>query len=229
MKITSAMGSSTSGALLLVLVVCALDLSNVIERAEADPACYGGSAKAVLFTQYWVPKEGSQDVDQDGNVISLSGPATKHIKQADGTVIESTDTNTYSKCLLEGTCLLLNGDLINVVDSGAETFQILDKSQFPYGQGSSGKALEPFVSVAANDLKKGTTLFVSKLKNFVLPNGKTHNGCVRVDDTGSGDNFKCHIDWFVSSYDDYAKMSDKNQLPDKATVQERSCQVQTYV
>lgn len=88
MKITSsAMGSSTSGALLLVLVVCALDLSNVIKRAEADPACYGGSAKAVLFTQYWVPKEGSRDVDQNGNVISLSGPATKHIKQADGKLV----------------------------------------------------------------------------------------------------------------------------------------------
>lgn len=82
MKIVSAMGSS--GAL-LVLLVCALDLSNVIERAEADPACYGGSAAAVQFTQYWVPKEGSNDVDENGNVISLSGPATKDIKQADGT------------------------------------------------------------------------------------------------------------------------------------------------
>ena len=80
------MGSRTStGALLLVLVlVCALDVWSVIERAEAVPACYGGSAADVLFTQYWVPAEGSQDVDQDGNVISLSGPATKDIKQADG-------------------------------------------------------------------------------------------------------------------------------------------------
>ena len=41
-----------------------------------------------------------------------------------GSLIESTDTNTYSKCLLEGTCLLLNGDLINVVDTSAETFQV---------------------------------------------------------------------------------------------------------
>lgn len=41
-----------------------------------------------------------------------------------GTVIESTDSNTYSKCLLEGTCRLLNGDLINVVDVSAETFLV---------------------------------------------------------------------------------------------------------
>ena len=88
--------------------------------------------------------------------------------------------------------------------------------------------LEPFVSVAANDLAQGTTLFVSALENLALPNGKTHNGCVRVDDRGSAD-FHCHIDWFVSLYDNYATMSDNNQLPDQATVQESSCQVQTYV
>lgn len=102
-------------------------------------------------------------------------------------------------------------------------FQILDQSTFPYGQGASGTPLAPFVSVAANDLAAGTTLMVTELQNFQLPNGQTHNGCVRVDDTGV--DFSCHIDWFVESYANEAQLSN---LPEQATVQVSSCTVLTY-
>lgn len=63
----------------LVLVISA-----VVGRSEAAPACYNGASASVQFTQYWIPKEGSNDVDDNGNVISLSGPKTQNILQDDG-------------------------------------------------------------------------------------------------------------------------------------------------
>lgn len=205
-------------AALVVFVICARE----IKQSEAAPGCYNGASTSVQFTQYWIPREGSKDVNDDGDVITLSGPKTKRIVRDDGSLIESTDANTYSKCVEEGTCFLLNGDLVNLASS-PETFQVLDKSQFPYGQGASGRKLAPFVSVAANDLAQGTTLFVSQLKNWKLPNGQTHNGCVRVDDKGVG--FSCHIDWFVVSYANEVKLSN---LPERATVKATNCQVLNY-
>jgi len=205
-------------AAVVVLVICARE----IKQSEAAPSCYNGASASVEFTQYWIPTEGSQDVDDDGEVITLSGPKTQRIETDAGSLIESTDTNTYNKCVEEGTCLLLNGDLVNLASSDV-TFQVLDKSQFPYGQGSSGAALNPFVSVAANDLAQGTKLFVSELKNWKLPNGQIHNGCVRVDDEGA--DFSCHIDWFVVSYPNEVKLSN---LPEQATVQVKNCQILSY-
>ena len=68
-----------SFAAALVLVISA-----IVERSEAAPDCYNGASDSVQFTQYWIPKEGSNDVDDNGNVISLSGPKTKNIVQDDG-------------------------------------------------------------------------------------------------------------------------------------------------
>ena len=81
------------------------------------------------------------------------------------------------------------------------------------------------MSVAANDLAQGTLLYVSELNNFQLPNGKKHNGCVRVDDQGV--NFSCHIDWFVLSYSYEASVNPN--LPENAHVKISNCQVLNYV
>lgn len=84
----------------------------------------------------------------------------------------------------------------------------------------------PWVSVASNDIKKGTKLYVKDLDGVKLPDGKTHNGCVRVDDEGwSFDG--CQLDFFVLQYTAYKDLD--NKLPDKIQVEERDCEMQNYV
>lgn len=86
--------------------------------------------------------------------------------------------------------------------------------------------LEPWVSVAANDVKQGTTLYIEDLDGLKLPDGKTHNGCVRVDDEGwSFDD--CQLDFFVLQYSAYKQLD--NKLPDKVKIVQKDCKVQSYV
>lgn len=41
----------------------------------------------------------------------------------------------------------------------------------------------PFVSVAANDIPYGTTLYISQLDGLDLGENQRYNGCIREDDT----------------------------------------------
>jgi 3D (Asp-Asp-Asp) domain-containing protein len=85
----------------------------------------------------------------------------------------------------------------------------LDKNKFPFGLAANGNALKPFTTIAANDIRTGTLLFIPALVNLPLPGGKKHNGCVKVDDTGHGFGGK-HIDWFVATQSNY-KILDKQK------------------
>lgn len=51
-----------------------------------------------------------------------------------------------------------------------------------FGLGSGPQNLVPFVSVAANDIPLGKTLYIEKLDGLDLDGQQKHNGCVRVDD-----------------------------------------------
>lgn len=129
------------------------------------------------------------------------------------------------KFQMEGTGLLKDGTMVNLGSSN-NVFEVVNRKKDPYGLGSSGNSLVPWVSVAANDIKRGTTLYVKESDGLKLPDGKTHNGCVRVDDEGwSFDG--CQLDFFVLQYSAYTKLSSK--LPDKIHVMEKKCKVQNYV
>lgn len=156
---------------------------------QALAGCYSMNNK-VTFTNYWVAKEGTVDMDNNGNILHLTGPKTKDLNGASG-LIAKVSANTWNKCHMEGTCLLESGKLVNL-DSGS-TFEVVDRHQHPYGLGAypdgSGLAdpgkttsLVPYVSIAVNDKSGGTKMLIKELKGLKLPNGKTHNGCVRVDD-----------------------------------------------
>lgn len=67
----------------------------------------------------------------------------------------------------------------------------------------------PFTSVAANDIRPGTLLYIQKLDGMKLPNSKVHNGCVKVDDKGFGFGGK-HIDWFVAKESNYKALIAKD-------------------
>lgn len=127
---------------------------------------------------------------------------------------------------MEGTGLLQNGVIVNL-DDGDDTFMKLDRKKSPYGLGSDGNSLTPWVSVASNDLKYGSKLFIKELKGVKLPDGKVHNGCVRVDDEGWSFG-GCQLDFFVLQFSAYQKLNDL--IPEKVTVTENdSCKILNYV
>lgn len=127
---------------------------------------------------------------------------------------------------MEGTCLLSNGELINL-DSGENTFEKVNTQKHPYGLGNSDSvSLQPWTSVAANDIKKGTTLYIKEIDGLKLPNGMTHNGCVRVDDE-SWSFGSCHLDWFVLMYETYAEIA--NKVGEHVKAEQKSCKILDYV
>ncbi|KAI8999565.1 hypothetical protein DFJ74DRAFT_714802 [Hyaloraphidium curvatum] len=151
---------------------------NLTSRAVLDTCnSYRGGGTA-RFTQYWIPIEGMQDAP-------LGIPATSRA--------------FYDACHTQGTCFTRNKVLLNLV--GHQCFRALNRQRFPFGIGSRNNALEPFVSVAVNDLPFGTFLFLRELYGKVVPGtgGKVHNGCVRVDDVGWGLD-PCHVDFFALTY-----------------------------
>jgi 3D (Asp-Asp-Asp) domain-containing protein len=75
--------------------------------------------------------------------------------------------------------------------------------------------LVPFITVAANDIRFGTLLYIPKLDGMKLPNNKIHNGCVKVGDTGFGFGGK-HIDWFVTSESNYETLTKKDPFTNVA-------------
>ncbi|KAI8350630.1 hypothetical protein EDC96DRAFT_519449 [Choanephora cucurbitarum] len=184
-------------------------------------SCYNN----VLITEYWIPKEGDKDMLNDGQLVTLSGPKTKALKTVNGKTIAKVSQKTYEKFQMEGTGLLKDGVMVNL-DSGKNSFITLDRKKTPYGLGTDSGKLTPWVSVAVNDVKKGTKLYIKKLDGLKLPNGKVHNGCVRVDDEGwsmSG----CHIDFFVLQYSAYKDLSKK--LPNKLKAVQKNCVIKDYV
>ena len=128
---------------------------------------------------------------------------------------------------MEGTGLLKNGVMVNL-DEGENTFLKVNRKETPYGLGSEDdNALTPWISVASNDVKHGTKLYIKELDGVKLPQGKTHNGCVRVDDKGWSFG-SCQLDFFVLQYTAYTKL--ENELPEHVTVTEKpDCQLLNYV
>ncbi|RUP47560.1 hypothetical protein BC936DRAFT_145590 [Jimgerdemannia flammicorona] len=215
MKFTSLITSSV----LLIAAFLAQDAeTSPIEKRV--PSCYDGGK--ITFTQYWIPKEGTKDMDNNGNPLTLTGPKTEALKTGNGDLIADVDKNTYDKCHMEGTCLVDGGKLVNLVDSN--TYEVVSASQFPWGLGNWDNALEPFVSVASNDWPRGSTAVVKELIGRKLPNGKVHNGCVRVDDKGWSFG-SCQFDFFVLEFEWYSQMN----LPEKVTATQQDCSIGNYV
>ncbi|KAI8877084.1 hypothetical protein K501DRAFT_260956 [Backusella circina FSU 941] len=182
--------------------------------------------KHATITQYWIPKEGDVDMTNDGEEVSLTGKKKKKLKTSDGDTIAKVSTTTYEKFQMEGTGLLESGVMVNLGES-EDTFVELDRSETPYGLGSDeGVSLEPWVSVASNDLEVGTKLYIEALDGLTLPDGKKHNGCVRVDDRGwSLDG--CQIDFFVLQFSAYEDL--RSEIPSTVKVKESDCKIKSYV
>ncbi|KAG2232426.1 hypothetical protein INT48_005729 [Thamnidium elegans] len=187
--------------------------------------CYR-KGKRVPFSQYWIPKENEWDEDNDGERVYLAGDIKKPLLDKNKKEIGLVPIDMYDKCEMEGTCLLENGDLINIDNSTKSFIKVGQKGRQHnvFGLGSGSQNLVPFVSVAANDIPYGQTLYIEKLDGLDLGNNQKHNGCVRVDDDSWSFN-TCQIDFFVLSYVDYLWLD----LDDKVSVEFTECKVKNYI
>ncbi|KAJ2964829.1 hypothetical protein NQZ79_g384 [Umbelopsis isabellina] len=200
-RVPSSLVSSTKDSTLSII--------SVMNLPQGVPPCYAGT---VPFTQYWIPKENNWDENEEGERIWLEKGGKEPLLDENNATIAFVSKSMKDKCNLEGTCLLDDGNLINVV-GGSERFKIIGKrgrSKNIFGFGNKKRNLAPFVSIASNDLPHGQTIFLPQLNGTRLANGMIHNGCVRVDDDGTSFD-GCQLDFFVVSYLNYLVMGLGNQ------------------
>ncbi|CAO3676115.1 unnamed protein product [Umbelopsis vinacea] len=209
-------------SLLLLILAFSLSIDGLVVTKDIRrlKSCY----QKAVFTQYWIPKEGSKDMLNDGTIVSLTGPARYSLRTSSGKLIAKVSKTTYEKFQMEGTGLLKSGVLVNVGSSDT-VFEVVDRKKHPFGLGNNDNNIYPFTSVASNDLPQGTHLYIKILDGLKLPSGQVHNGCVRIDDTG--DSFSgCQLDFYVLEFPFYEKLQDK--LPDHVNVVAKNCKLFNY-
>ncbi len=164
-------------------------------------SCLGAatvSAKHGKWTYYWITFES----DESG-----SGSRDTQLKTCNGKTIASVTRHYAERVRMEGTGKLRDGRVVNLGDcdcgSGFKCFESYDAGRFPWGMGSNDNAIYPYSSVASNDFKVGTKLYIPALKGVSMPGtSQKHDGCVQVDDKAwsFGSN---HIDFFVGHEKNY--------------------------
>jgi hypothetical protein len=163
----------------------------------ADTGEPGGSLGIFDLTYYWVAYEGD-----------YPGAPDTEVGDCQGTVLATVPLAFANALKLEGTGKLLDDRILNIggcgCGGGYDCFAELDPEQFPWGQGSQGNALVPFVTLATDPavLPFGTWVHAPILDGLVQPDGQTHNGCLRAGDVGGGID-GMHIDWFMGLKDNY--------------------------
>ncbi|KAK9680842.1 hypothetical protein K7432_015822 [Basidiobolus ranarum] len=133
-------------------------------------------AKRVKMTYYWVANESDHSGSKNVNIKTCSGKSLAKVSRS-----------FAEAARMEGTARLSKGKVINLACScgnGFNCFMDLDAKRYPFGLGSKSNALKPFISISANDIPFGSTVVVKQLQGLRMPNGRIHNGCVRVDDKG---------------------------------------------
>ncbi|RIA91585.1 hypothetical protein C1645_875354 [Glomus cerebriforme] len=155
------------------------------------------------FTYYWVEFESDYKSTKTVNILTC-----------DGVKITTVNLDFANAMKIEGTGVTKDGRVLNLGDcdcssSSYDCFEELNKTKFPFGSTANDTPLVPFITVAANDIRKGTLLYIPKLDGIILPNSKVHNGCVKVDDKGF-EFGKKHIDWFVAKKSNYDTLTKKN-------------------
>ena len=159
-------------AYLLLLALLGLAMNTLADKAK--------------LTYYWIAIEKEE---------SGSGSKDVQLRTCGGKDIKKVTRHFAERAHMEGTARLDNGVLVNLgnclnkcdLKKGKfDCFEILDGNKFLWGMGNRDNNIVPFVSVAHNSLKYGTTVEIKQFKGLTLAgtNGAKHNGCVVVHDEG---------------------------------------------
>ncbi|CAG7729662.1 unnamed protein product [Allacma fusca] len=153
------------------------------------------------LTYYWVVHENEFPIGSDANLNSCSGQnlakssktfANRIALEGSGFLRDETTVLNLGSCI---------SDSRPCKATGGNNYNCFEKTDAPIG--SNDNPLIPYVSIASNDLRFGTTGIVQEFVNKKTPQGETHNGCVRVDDSCSTCNQKDWIDFYALSEANY--------------------------
>ncbi|ORX62579.1 hypothetical protein DM01DRAFT_1330710 [Hesseltinella vesiculosa] len=173
------------------------------------------------FTYYWIA---------DPSSYSNSGKMVT-VKTCGGQNIGKVHEDYADALVMEGTGVL-GSKIVNLGGCSCNNykcFELVDKSDDPFGLTAYGSPLRPYITIAANDISKGTKIFVPQLVGWKLPNSnKRHNGCLLVEDQ-SWSFGGHHIDFYVYQQSHY-KTLDKSHRITKVDIYEGgSCQLLNYL
>ncbi|KAI8977890.1 hypothetical protein BDB01DRAFT_898902 [Pilobolus umbonatus] len=172
------------------------------------------------FTYYWI----AQPED-------YTGGKKVAVKTCSGETIGSVNENYADALVMEGTGIV-GKNIVNLggcTCTGYKCFLLIDKESDPYGLTSYGTPLRPYVTVASNDLKKNTKIYVPALVGWKLPgSNKVHNGCLLADDESWSFNGK-HIDFYVYSMSNYEKLDKAHRVNHVDIYEGGSCQILNYL
>ncbi|CAG8441701.1 10085_t:CDS:2 [Funneliformis caledonium] len=177
------------------------------------------SSKSV-FTYYWVSFESDHKSSRQVT-----------IRTCDKKPIATVNKDFAIEMKTEGTGVSKSGKVFNFGDcdcgSGFDCFVELDKKKLPFGESSSENPLTPFVTIAANDIRPGTKLYIPKLDGMIMPGGERHNGCVKVDDEGHGFGER-HIDFFVGKESNYKTLIKQKLFTEVEVFSAKKCNILNY-
>ncbi|KAI7846542.1 hypothetical protein BDC45DRAFT_542794 [Circinella umbellata] len=146
-------------SLVLTIMSSSSSAAPIVERRGISSYYKKGSSK---LTMYWIFKKGDKDMTNDDKSVTLSGPKNKSLKTSNDKSIAKASGITYDvrKFQMKGIKLLRIRVIVNLGEASTD----------------NGNAFEPYVSVASNDLKRGTKLYIKELGGS--------SGRVRVNDKG---------------------------------------------
>lgn len=128
------------------------------------------------MTYYWIAHP--DDYDHGGKSVT--------VKTCDGDSLGTVSEKYADALVMEGTGVVGN-KVINLGGcscSDYKCFMEVDKKEDPYGLTSFGSPLRPFITIAANDIKRNTKIYVPSIDGWEIPgSSKKHNGCLLVDGT----------------------------------------------
>ncbi|MCX5742198.1 MAG: 3D domain-containing protein [Proteobacteria bacterium] len=169
---------------------------------------------------YWLALEDDYDDPQSvktpktGGVAKVSMNSWVEIYTPLGLFMQRIPERFAWALRLEGSGLMRDGRVINYTGPcrfGYGTcFEQLDVAEHPFGRGAGLRPLIPFKSVAVDPriVKIGEPIYIPEFDGMVLPDGSTHDGCVRADDTGGGIK-KRKMDFFVVTYGNFRFLLDQ--------------------
>lgn len=132
--------------------------------------------RGARLTYYWTAHP--EDYNSGGKKVTIKTCSGKNIATvpeayADALVMEGSGVISKSKIVNLGGCSC---------SSDYKCFMELDANKEPFGLTSYGTSLQPFITIAANDLKRDTKIFVPAVEGWNIPGtGKKHNGCLLVN------------------------------------------------
>ncbi|KAI9473721.1 MAG: hypothetical protein EXX96DRAFT_488579 [Benjaminiella poitrasii] len=206
--------------------------NNIVQKAakkiarETEDSSSSSSDKRKLLqkgsdlTYYWIAHP--DDYDHSGKQVT--------VRTCDGDSLGTVSQEYADALVMEGTGII--GDkIINLGGcscSNYRCFMEVNKKEDPYGLTSFGSPLRPFITIAANDIKRNTKIYVPQIDGWEIPGtSKRHNGCLLVDDRSWSFDSN-HIDFYVYRERNYRTLNSEHKVREVDVYEGGDCNLLNY-